>query len=232
MKKQVIISAMLLIATVSLTAQKLNNAPNSNWPYLFNDFSECIIAHKDSNISKVNANYNLLSEELQFMDKDQIKTLSNPDDILHVRFQSYTLIPDDKRFLIVIGDANSDFKILKKEKGNFNDIMESKGAYGSSTTTASVKQQTDLNIGGVNNMNMQQLTLDRDKGKTFRVNEQYYFKQANDSELTPLKKKNILKAFSKNKGEISAYLKSEKISLKDDTDLKRFSKFINTMVKD
>ncbi|HYQ55976.1 MAG TPA: hypothetical protein VEP89_01430, partial [Draconibacterium sp.] len=185
---------VLLVVAFSAKSQQRTENPNSNWPYLFEEFSPCTIVHKDGNITKVNANYNLLNEKIQFSDKGNIMNISNPNDISEVAFSDLNMVFINNSYYVKINDEEDQINVYESIKGNMNDLMENKGAYGSSTTTASTTQSMDIDIGGINSMDVRMLWDAKTEGKKFRVNYRYYFSMGN-KELNPLKKNQLTKVF-------------------------------------
>ena len=228
--KNITVLVFAIITNLYVSGQSLNENRNSSWPYLFEEFSPCIILHKDGNVSKANANFNFLNEKLQFTNRGQIMDFAEPDDITKASFNdgSEFLYQEDKFYLLLNNQGNV-ISFYKTIKGNMNDLMEAKGAYGSSTTTAAVKQQADVDIGGINSMDVRMLWDNRSEGKKFRIDENYFFKAGGLNNIISLKKNNLLNAFPRHKKMIRDYLKEEKISLRNDSDIKKLADYINSL---
>ncbi|MCY1722198.1 hypothetical protein OU798_17725 [Prolixibacteraceae bacterium Z1-6] len=228
MKK--VITLFVFVATAFIAqSQPRTASPNSNWPYLLEDFSPCVILHEDGNVTKVKANYNLLNEVLQYNKNGSIMNFTDPGDIAKISFNEFVMEFVDNDYYIRISADDSKIHVYEKNKGNMNDLMESKGAYGSSTTTAATSQSIDLDIGGINSFDVRMLWDAKDRGKIFRVNNQFYFLIKNTEELIPLKKNNLLKSFPNHEKEIKSYLKQERINLSNTDDVRKITVFLNTL---
>ena len=228
MKKLIFISTLFFVIASAHSQQK-NDNPNSNWPYLFAEFSPCLIVHKDGNTTKVNANYNLLNELLQYSNKGEIMDFSDPGDIASISFDGLKMAYVAEAYYVRLTDENDKINCYKKIKGNINDLIESTGAYGSSTTTAAVTQQTEINIGGINSMDIRMLWDNKKDGKKFRVNEYYFFATKANTELVPLKKNSLLEAFPKNEKEIKSFIKANKINFKEDNEILALTEFVSKL---
>lgn len=229
MKKIFCLIIFVLIGFTSIS-QNINTTPNSKWPYLLDEFSSCIIIHNDGNVTKATANYNLLSEELQFQKNNKIMSVTDPEDIKEVTFDKFNMVYLHGNFYVELNNEKENvIHIFKKIKGNMNDLLEAKGAYGSSTTTAATMQQADIDIGGINNMNVRMLWDNRSEGKEFRINENYFYTIANNNELISLKKSNLYSSFPDLKKNIKAFLKREKNRLQDDADVKKLANYLNNL---
>jgi hypothetical protein len=229
MKKIFYLIIFVLIGFTSIS-QTINTFPNSNWPYLLDEFSSCIIIHNDGNVTKAMANYNLLSEELQFQKNNKIMSVTDPEDIKEVTFDEFKMVYLHGNFYVGLNNEKGNvINIFKKIKGNMNDLLEAKGAYGSSTTTAATMQQAEIDIGGINNMNVRMLWDNKSEGKEFRINENYFYKTPDNNELISLKKSNLYRSLPDLEKNIKAFFKREKNRLKDDADVKKLANYLNNL---
>jgi hypothetical protein len=228
MKKIIFLTALLFAGLIS-ESQNIYENPNSNWPFLLKEFSSCTIIHQDGNVTKASANYNLLSEELQFQKNNKIMSVTEPEDISEVSFGEITMIYLQENFYILLNKEGDAIKTFKKIKGNMNDLFETEGAYGSSTTTAATIQQSDVNIGGINSMDIRMLWDKQDDGKKFRVNENHFYTTKTSHEIISLKKSNLYNSFPDWKKEIKAFLKENKINLNDDNHIKILAHYLNSL---
>ena len=154
---------------------------------------------------------------------------SNPGDIASISLDGLKMAFIDDTYYIQLTGENDKINCYKKIKGNINDLVESTGAYGSSTTTAAVTQQTEINIGGINSMDVRMLWDNKNDGKKFRINEYYFFATKTNPELVPLKKNSLLEAFPKNEKEIKSFIKANKINFKEDDEILALMEFVSEL---
>ncbi len=220
--KRIMILLVACIMPMLFQAQDIsifNPDPNSMWPYLFNDFKGGTVCYKDGTKSQAPINFHLLTGELQFVQGDVIMKVVKPDQIDRIEVDGFVFVQQAGNYYEQLKQDNG-LSLLKKIKGNLNDLIESTGAYGSK---GAVSATTDLSsfrigIGGVTNLSHQAIKLDKNNGKSFSVKISYYFLY--QESLFDASKKGIQFMFPDNKKEIDQIIKKHKIKFSNEESLR------------
>ena len=221
MKKIIMCIVTCLCLSLVLFSQEysdlnINKKPTSSWPFYFNDFVEATVSFNDNNssVKKTSVNINLFTGELQYIDNSGvIRILENIEEVHKIT------VGNNLEFVFVDGFTqrvvleSNNYLITQQAKGNIADVQDSKGAYGGSTATSSVNSVEGKLIGGVNNFDYTYM-IENKGGTSFKPEIRYYLK-GKDFEMI-LNKRNIKKYFPSNYKEIISFIKSEKLSLKNE----------------
>ncbi|MDR2125956.1 MAG: hypothetical protein LBP63_03910 [Prevotellaceae bacterium] len=185
-----------------------------NAVYIFPDFMEGKVFFKNGTVTSANLNYNTLTEEMQFVDdKENILTISNPQDIDYV-------IIDAKVFYYVSGKKfgelltiNDEVKLVVKRKTKISDVL-AKGAYGQVNTTFSVTSVVPT----------RQYDIGILRDLTFNIIDEFLLEQNEKfSKITGIK--SFLKIFPKYKDDISKFAESNNINFKNEKDLIKLTNY-------
>ncbi len=208
---------VLMISAQCITAQivERNTEFTTAWPYLYRDFYKARIEYIDSAQSTQKLNFNLLNYEVQFLVDDALLTIANPDSITRITFSNGdTFMYKDGNWYHLLQEDG--VKILKRYKGDKNDLMESAGAYGTNTSTSSAQKVSSIE-GSSSYLYMKDLQT-KGGGKKFDLIESFYFCKGEVIKSSSMK--NLIKLYPSQKDEIKKVSKSNNINFKNEEDLK------------
>lgn len=173
-------------------------AQETRSPYLFPEFIDSYIYHKDGKVYRVPVNYDLFDNKFVFIDNDtEIKEFSEPDMIVSIKAGSRT-------FVIISGNEAAEVlqatpQILVQYIGNKR--VKKDLTFGGKTETASVDSYSNLINGAIN-----------DKKNTVLVKIDYQFYVEKNKRLRRFStEKQFLKIFSKHKVQLKQYIDGLKI---------------------
>ncbi|MFB6318551.1 hypothetical protein [Saccharicrinis sp. FJH54] len=222
------LTLVLILFSLSIAGQELNKKPDTGWPFLFEEFSECSVLSTFAGTNKITANFNLLNGEIQFLNNENLLTLVNKKSIVKVSFKKYTFVPFNEAYYMQLNRHNK-FNLYKKIYGNSFDISESANDYGKPGSSASKQNTSGINI--VQGRNNSYTTFDNDEnGKAFRILKRFYFTgPENSKSLIPLNKRALNRYLRDNKKTVAVYIKNNKIRFKNEPDLIKLFSFINSL---
>ena len=168
MIRNLFVGLFIVLSSLYVCAQE----PTSMWPYIYSDFQQGTVYFKDTKTLTAPINIHLLKSRLHYIDKEQIKE-ANADEIL------LALIGDDKYYVrneqlmrVVAGDSTG--FIAELTVADFNAIMESGGAYGSSSNVQATRKLSSLEIGGVHITNHMELKSRKEDGSLLPLSKKYF----------------------------------------------------------
>lgn len=222
MKKTFISFLMVMGYLLPITAQY---APNTKWPYLFDNFQEGTIYMVNNQKTEGKVNIHLLGSALHYLNNEQVLQ-ADLKDVSHVEIGSRTFIPDDNKIMEVIAKKGS-YSILKLITGDFESLLSSGGAYGSSSNTSATRDLSSLDIGGLNNPNHGLMLQEKTDGREVPLVIKFYL-QTKDKQLFPANRKDIEKSLNEEqKVKWKVFLKSHKVKWKDEQRLAVILNFFN-----
>ena len=222
MKRIVFVEMLLLLFSVGLFASE----PTTMWPYLFDDFQEAVIYTHDGNRGESKVNIHLLRNDLHYLNGSQIYTPDNQNEVSRVVLaDNRVFVRCEDCFIEVFGETPQAI-VGRRVTGDFDRLLQTPGAYGTSSSTSAVDKLSSLQIGGISNLNHDLIRVERENGETLPVTERIYFVvggelySANKRAVTKLLPKSEKKAFG-------AFLKENKIKWKDPESLRKVLEYIS-----
>ena len=128
-------------------------------------------------------------------------------------------------FIEVFGETPQAI-VGRRVTGDFDRLLQTPGAYGTSSSTSAVDKLSSLQIGGISNLNYDLIRVERENGEALPVTERIYFVvggelySANKRAVTKLLPKSEKKAFD-------TFLKENKIKWKDPESLCKVLEYIS-----
>jgi hypothetical protein len=231
MKILYILIFALISATIhAQTSKTITIKPGEQWTnedvvrefYLLPTFTFGKMYSKDGDSSGGKMNYNLVLEEMQFINEKN-DTLSIADPKL-VRL----LVLDGKRFYYdgVYLQEIANFSTGKLAKRELIKIADRKkiGAMGIANSTGSIESRDVVRDGNIYKLGVnEELVLSR--------HTQYYFGDRNNRFL-PANKKNLIKLFPKQKKEIENFLEQHETDFQVEEHLKNLAGFLKAAAQD
>ena len=138
MKKNLhfILIVILLFISILAIAQQQNNSSSDTSNFLFPKFTDGVITMKDGNEATGKFNYNMLLEEMQFINpSDGIMSLATPSKVLKVVIANRTFIYLKNNFVEILTDGN----VSLFYRTHINRLAEKIGSYGMTSPTGSIE---------------------------------------------------------------------------------------------
>lgn len=215
----------LIVFTILLTgivnAQAFN--PTTKWPYVFKNFQVGTIYFNDKQTLELEVNIHLLKSALHYVKQDMIyhADTSNPIDSIIINNVKYIYM--DNQLVQVISERKNNKLVLLK-KGDFDILFTTTGAYGTAAHTSAVNDLSSFEIGGLTNMNHQQLVLEKEDGKSLPVKTSLHF--LIDNKPVAATKKGLKDMLDAEKyKQLEAFTKENKINWKKTGDLEKILEF-------
>lgn len=231
MKKSFLLSIIVVIFSLHnfvLTSHaqedKINSRFTKNSMFLFNSFMDGEAYYNDGGISKGILNYNVVYEEISFIKENQILSLSNSSELDSIRIGNKSFLYINKKIYEIMSYGK--IKVLFYRKP---DLSSSKpaGAYGTSSTTASVSKKTSVYTGkgiwGGKHCNIQ-----NESDTKIPVLKKIYLLINN--ELILASKPQILRQFKNHKTEIKSFISENSINFQDKNDLIKLTVFLEKFI--
>jgi len=206
----------LLLSTIITYGQNdpiMNSMFSEESQYLFKRFQNGTIVFDNNSVIESKLNYNVIFEEMHFLDKgNTIKSLATKN-IIRVKTDQYLFLYINESFYLVVYQ-NSGIELLQQFKPILKNTEENTGAYGTSVASSTSTKIQSVRVGTQYSDEMIDVVVKPEnqikiKNKFFiRHNESFY-------EVT---RKNLHKIFPDQESQLKEYLKSNKsdLSSKDD----------------
>ncbi|WP_224995823.1 hypothetical protein [Cesiribacter sp. SM1] len=184
--------------------------------YRFPSFTNGKVFLPNGRFNTAKLNLNMLYDQMQFIDdKKDTLTILSPEQLHHVEIDGKTFIYHNEGFLEVIENYET-VSLAVSRKLKIADRQQ-EGAYGSKSSTASIS-----NIGSAFT---DKLRYNPSVYEDLLVNisEEFYLIDE-EWKISPLNKKNVLRAFPERKNEISTFLKENRTNFKKESSVKELMK--------
>jgi len=216
--KKTSISLILIFIFVLVSAQ--GERQDTLKQYLFPAFAKNKVLTKNGTSSTLVMNYNIISENVVFIQKGKYFDLASPETVDTAWFGDRAFIPREKCFLEVLCKGKVSFFI--RDKGV--PVPPPKpGGYG----TASETSATDV-ISGINTP-QGYYNLKLPEGFTVRVSNSFYVR-VGDIWTRFLNENQMLKAFPGKEKELKQFIKDNHLRVTRRDDLVRIGIFCNNML--
>lgn len=169
MKK--VLLMILLGCTISVNAQF---APNTRWPYLYENFSQGTIYFAKNQKSEAQLNVHLLGNTLHYITQDGKIFESSDKDVIRVEIGNDTYWFANHKLMQVITQER-DCALLKLVYGDFDSMTSGSGAYGSSLNSSASRDLSSLDLGGLNQPELGKMLQERNDGSEIPLETAYYF---------------------------------------------------------
>jgi len=162
---------ILLGCTISVNAQF---APNTRWPYLYENFSQGTIYFAKNQKSEAQLNVHLLGNTLHYITQDGKIFESSDKDVIRVEIGNDTYWFANHKLMQVI-TQEGDCALLKLIYGDFDSMTSGSGAYGSSLNSSASRDLSSLDLGGLNQPELGKMLQERNDGSEIPLETAYYF---------------------------------------------------------
>lgn len=204
----------------------INHTYSIKSQYLFDNFMRGEATLKDGGYATSRFNYNVVSEEMQFIDNGTIKNLV-PDNIDRVVVNDITFWNIRGDFYQVIR-AFGDLHLCEYRKPDLSTLKASEGAYGTSTATSSAVKMSNVPLQKVlvdGSVNLTEGSYDE-----IATYSQYYIRTPNHEFIKPTRRR-IRRHFDEHSDQIKGYYKKNNLNLDKESDLIELLKYAHSLTK-
>ena len=232
MKKIATLLLFSIIINITSFSQNKDTKPkvNENFSiksqYLFNTFVDGKIYFVDGTIKDKSLNYNVIVNEMHYIDNNILKTFSNYDfkNIIKITIKNHEFIFNNHKLYEII--FSSDILLLKSREPIFKSET---GAYGTSTNTSSVNKMIKVSIDAGSSINKTVLVNLGDKEKEEEIKIKESFKFLYKQKIHNASRRFFYNNFSKHKKNIKSYIKDNKINFGDTDKIIQIIKYSETL---
>ena len=226
--KRLLFSCICVLLAAVAVAQ--NEAPTTNWPYLYPDFMEGEILRTRGKAVKSKLNIHLNLGALHYVEDGRIKESATLDVVtLFIGEDVFRNVGG--KMLKVMAETEGGFVVMET-KGNFTSVVRNDGAYGTtslnSTTTKTFLHNQNV-VNAYNGYLMTDVYADllamKDDSESLRVIESMYLVIGHQQ--IPADKKSVAALEGIDKKAFNAFLKAEKIRWTNPQDLVKVIEYIN-----
>jgi hypothetical protein len=197
--------------------ENVNSALALDVKFHYPGFTEGTVFFRDGTRSNAQLDYNLLTEEMQFIaPKGDTLAVANESTIKYITIGNDTFFYDKVYMQLIT--SNTTAKLAKREALAIADVKKA-GAYDQYSSTSSITTVKSVRLQDrvTNFTESQELTIVKET--TYYVGDTY-------NHFLPANKKNIIKLFGKKQNAIEQYLKDNKVTFNKEEDLKALITFL------
>jgi len=207
-----------LFISILVTAQQQKDTSSDSSYFLFHKFTDGVITMKDGNEATGKFNYNMLLDEMQFINPpDEIMSLASPSKVLKVVIANCTFIYLKNYFVEILTDGN----ISLFYRAHVKRLAEKIGAYGGASATSSIESiATFTSTDG-------SLTRLSENEKVSYKNELTYYIMQNGKVKILFKLNDLFKFFPVSKDLIQQEIEKQHTSYTDIESVKKIIDWIN-----
>lgn len=205
MIRKIFAGLLMVVSSLYVFAQE----PTSMWPYIYSDFQQGTVYFNDTKTLSAPINIHLLKSKLHYIEKDHIKEAISDDILLALIGNDKYYVRNGQLMRVVTGDSTG--FIAELAVADFDAIMDSGGAYGSSSNVQATRKLSSLEIGGVHITNHMELKSKKDAGSLLPLSKKYFIVTVDA--IYPANRKafeNMLPAARR--AELKPFLKKNKIN--------------------
>lgn len=212
MKRYVFVVLVFLCSMIVAQAQ----STTSMWPYVYPDFQRGTVYFKDLNTLSADVNVHLLKSTLHYLNNDQIIE-ANTSEIAVVQINVDTYYVKNNQLLrFITGDSVK--YVAELVLADFDGIMSSGGAYGSSSNVQATSKLSSMEVGGVSITNHIELKNNKEGGALLPLVRKYVLVTPDKMYLAT--RKGVESQLPENrKAAFKQFLKEKKVSWKDPASL-------------
>lgn len=203
---------LILCSTIVVRAQDITTM----WPYKYAEFQNGTVYFKDQTTLSTQINVHLLRSALHYLDKEQIKE-ANASDIAVVSINNDTYYVNNGQLLRAIAGDSTHY-VAELVLADFDAIMSSGGAYGSSSNVQATRKLSSMEIGGVSITNHMELKNKKDGGTLLPLFKKFVIVTA-DTIYTATRKGIESQLPENKKAAFKQFVKENKVKWKDPASL-------------
>lgn len=192
----------------------INNNFTQNAQFFFNSFQEGTVVYKDNLKSEGLFNYNVVSDDIYFIDDNKYFSLDRTN-VKYVVICNYRFYFSNTKVYELVYSKN--VQLVVQRTIDSEDLQNKKGAYGATSPNA---VGIDLQYADIVTMaedNSFQVNLPEDNDKTINVNKNFKIKSGN--KFYPATKRTLLKIYKENKKDIEIFLDNNQLKFNTKEDL-------------
>lgn len=218
--------SLLMFALFSTLLCSAQYVPTTQWPYLFENFTQGTIYYSNGTKGKAILNLHLLNGDLHFLQGNNILK-TNGTDVVRVEIGDQSFLYVNNQLMEII-DHNGNNVLLKSVLADFDALLSSTGAYGADANTHSRRDLSSLgiSIGGVDITDHGLMQQNKKEGKELNEKVSYYL--IINNQTFEANKKEVQKNMPADKTAAwKKFLKENKIKWKDEESLSKVLHFFN-----
>lgn len=221
----IVITAALISSNLANAQQdKINTRFTDNSVFYFNSFENGIAYFNDGGISKANFNYNVVYNDICYIDNKQILVINNPEELDSIKIENKIFRYIDGRVFETISSGK--IPVLLGRKPDLSTEKPS-GAYGTESTTSAASKKTSFYTNATN-YEGDHCNIGNEEDREIPILEKYYM--LIDNELVLATKTQINKQFKNNKSDIKNFINENNINIRDKKDLVSLASFLEKLL--
>ncbi|MDL2231536.1 hypothetical protein LJB85_02225 [Porphyromonadaceae bacterium OttesenSCG-928-L07] len=218
MKKVFLLPALLLLSIFFGNAQEVTTM----WPYVYADFVNGTVYYKDGAKLETPMNIHLYRSTLHYLEGDIIRE-ADSDEVLVLDISGDKYYSFKGQMLKVLAGNENSF-LAELTLADLNTILETEGAYGSSSNTQSTRNLSSIEVGGITVNRHMEVKMNKEDGELLAVIKKYYI--VADGEIYLATRKGIESKLPENrKQEFKTFVKDNRITWNDTKSLAKFLHF-------
>lgn len=212
-----ILCTLSLIA-VSVAVSFAQFAPNTKWPYLYENFTKGIVYTQDLKKSEATLNVHLAGNVPHYIGKDGRIYQMSDSNIGRLEIGSDSFIVSNHQLMQIVATEGKNL-LLKLTKADFSHMQSGGGAYGADLNSSSVKSLSSLDLGGLDKPELGKMLQEKNDGAEIPLTSVYYFLM--DGQQVEATKAAVAAYLGADKAdEWKSFLKTNKIKWKKEDSLK------------
>ncbi|WP_155296310.1 hypothetical protein [Spirosoma rigui] len=191
--------------------------------YRYDQFREGKVLYLNGTTGEARLNYNIVLSEMQFIDaRGDTMALANESLLRMVTVGDHVFFYDPLKGYLEVVDNYPDVKLAVRQ-GLKVAKREKEGGYGQSTGSSAVTSYQFYSSGttSVNKLGS--------KGDLVLIKDRTYFLVDQNNRAQPATKSGVLKIFSKNRAQVTAYLTRESVNFRLENDLKKLLRYCSDL---
>lgn len=149
-------------------------APNTRWPYLYENFMQGTIYFAKKQKSEAQLNIHLLGNTLHYITQDGKIFESSDKEVVRVEIGSDIYLFADHKLMQLVAQKESNV-LVKLVYGDFDSMTSGSGAYGASLNSSASRDLSSLDLGGLNQPELGKMLQEKNDGSEIPLEVSYYF---------------------------------------------------------
>ncbi len=189
--------------------------------FLFPSFTKSIVLLKDGTIWSANFNYQMVDEEMVFIEKGRYLVPEKPTEIDTIYIQDRPFIPVDRAFFEVI--LNDHISLYIQHKSKYSSV-------GTPTAYGLTSQTNSPTTGSIARAGNQVRTLDMPVNVQVTPSKVFWVKTQGEMKKFTTERQ-FLRMFPEDEAQLKEYIEKNKIDIYSSDDLLKLGKFCSEILK-